>query len=873
MNKSKQQKHFGLIRNFRYRNIGVALTAACIVVLCLAISLMYIQDKKNALVYAKETTDFLKGSCDRYDNTQIGSTSTANEMVRQSAETLTICSDSAQIIDTNYLTEFADSQKLSGIVILGENMELVTQVNTDGKDGYRLWQDLIRQTSQNSIANFPTKSYISSQTIQDTDYSVAIVPRTDAKGAVLCYVNTQKLDTDRYTFSFTSLLENNTFHKNPTIIITNGKDILSSNASGLNSLITVQDQDSSQEDRQWNHDELLHLRTGYQSFYGTRTVYGNYHIFVFYPSRELFSNIPIAVAFSIAGIAILIMLFVLVSQHYTKENIQKEESQIRKIRAIGSLYSSTLLLHLDTKQFEIINLSEQMEQLIAGKTDAYEIYQIVSERLIAPESREAFAGFLSPDNLEESIKHNLSTGQTFQDIHGIWFSSFLIPESYSTDGTLLTVLVVTRNINDYKAKEEAFQNELRKTARDADMANAVKTTFLRRMSHDIRTPINGIQGMTEIARKNIDNPDTVKECLDKITSSSAYLLDLVNDVLRMSKLESGNVVLEEKPFYFQKVMMETASFIEIQAQQKGVKFSTGCRHDSGKLLLGSPLHVRQILQNIMSNAVKYTPAGGSVTVTSQEMMLREKSATYEIFCTDTGIGMSKEFQEHAFEPFVQEDDTSARSTFTGVGLGLSIVKDLVDRMHGKIRFNSEQGKGTTFVITLTFQLDPSCYEVKEPETTSGTNSSADNAPVFSKEEADEALANSLAGLRILVAEDNELNMDIAKYLLGERGASVKEAHNGQEALDLFNLSKPGTYDLILMDIMMPVMNGLEASKAIRVLPRPDAKTIPIFAMTANAFVEDIQQSSAAGMNEHLTKPLDIDELVEKIQKYCRKTNS
>ena len=822
---------------------------------------MYRHDKANALVYARETTDFLKDSCDRYDNTILDYSITASEMVRETVETLADCATSAQLTDTGYLQNYASAQKMSGILILDEDMDLVTQVNTDGEDGYQLWQELISNTNRSSIARYPQKSYISQVHENGCDYVIAMVSRTDAEGVIICYENIERKDTDHYAYSFTSLLENNTFHKNPTIVITDGNDILASNASELDSLITFQDQDSEVGQRAWDSHTLIRLNMKYHSWYGTRTVYGKYHIFVFYPASELFSNIPLTLAFAIATFAIIALLLVLIHQYYSKQSLEKEEAQLQKIRAIGSLYSSTLLLHLDTYEFEPIKLSEQLSALIAGKKDAYEIYNLIYGELVAPQSKKAFQEYISPENLMNHVEKESSLGVIFQTVNGIWYSCYLIPESFADDGTVQTVLVVSRDINDYKAKEEAFQNELRKAARDADMANAVKTTFLRRMSHDVRTPINGIQGMTEIARKNLDNPVTIAECLDKITSSSAYLLDLVNDVLRMSKLESGNVVLEEKPFYFQNLLMETASFIEIQAQQKGVKFSAACRHDSGMLLLGSPLHVRQILQNIMSNAVKYTPAGGSVIVTSQETILSKDSATYEIFCTDTGIGMSKDFQAHAFEPFVQEDDASARSTFTGVGLGLSIVKDLVDRMHGKIHFSSEQGKGTTFVITLTFKLDLSSLKTQD----------------FAKDSllldaSNDENSMPLDGIRVLVAEDNELNMEIAKYLLAEQGVHVTEAHNGQEALDLFQLAKSGTYQVILMDIMMPVMDGLEATRQIRSLRRADAKEIPIFAMTANAFVEDIQKSVEAGMNEHLTKPLNVEQLVEKILKYCSKSD-
>ena len=338
----------------------------------------------------------------------------------------------------------------------------------------------------------------------------------------------------------------------------------------------------------------------------------------------------------------------------------------------------------------------------------------------------------------------------------------------------------------------------------------------------------------------------------KILSASGFLLDLVNNVLDMNKLESGEIRLEQVPFDLQQLVDETVSVTEVQAQERGIRLTyTGVQGEHIGVI-GSPVHVRQVLQNIASNAIKYTPEGGSVTLECAETLCADGQAHYTFRCTDTGIGMSPAFQKHAFEPFAQED-ASARTAYAGTGLGLAITKELVEQMGGQITFTSQQNKGTVFVISLPFRLDPAARARAEARQTA--------QPV--------AAGPDIRGAKVLLVEDNDLNMEIAQFLLENEGAIVTRAWNGQQALEAFEASEPGTFDVILMDVMMPVMGGLEATRRIRALPRPDAATVPIFAMTANAFQDDIERSRAAGMNEHLTKPLESQQLITMIARYRR----
>ena len=385
-------------------------------------------------------------------------------------------------------------------------------------------------------------------------------------------------------------------------------------------------------------------------------------------------------------------------------------------------------------------------------------------------------------------------------------------------------------------KDEEYKRELLITAKRAEASNRAKTEFLQRMSHDIRTPINGIRGMVNMADHYADDMEKQTEYRTKVKEASNLLLELVNDVLDMSKLESGEVVLEESPFNLSSIFREVFGVIEQMAAEQNIRIVWEKKEIIYQDLIGSPGYVKRVMMNILSNAVKYNRENGQIYVSCIEIPSEQpEMTTMEFVCRDTGVGMSDEFQKHIFEPFAQEH-TGSRTKFAGTGLGMPITKKLVEKMGGTITFESKKGIGTTFVIQIPFKIDMDSDK--------------------GKEQTDVSDEKSIKGLHILLTEDNELNMEIAEFMLQNEGADVEKAWNGQEAVELFKKSEPGEFDVILMDIMMPVMNGYEAAKMIRSLDREDAKTIPIIAMTANAFTEDRIKAKAAGMNAHIAKPID-----------------
>ena len=395
-------------------------------------------------------------------------------------------------------------------------------------------------------------------------------------------------------------------------------------------------------------------------------------------------------------------------------------------------------------------------------------------------------------------------------------------------------------------KDEKYKAELLIAAKRAEAANAAKTEFLQRMSHDIRTPINGICGMIDMADHYADNMEKQAECRKKVKEASNLLLELVNEVLDMSKLESGEVVMEEIPFNLRSISREVLVVIEQIAAEQNIKIVWEKKEITHCDLIGSPGYVKRVMMNILSNALKYNRANGYIYISCIEIPSKQpEMTTMEFICRDTGIGMTEEFQKHIFEPFAQEN-TGSRTKFAGTGLGMPISKKLIEKMGGTITFESEEGVGTTFVIRVPFRID----------TDKGC-----------KTETEEKQKASIRGLNILLVEDNELNMEIAEFMLQNEGAYVTKAWNGQEAVEIFEKSRPDEFDVILMDIMMPVMNGYEATKMIRSLNRDDAKKIPIIAMTANAFTEDRIRAKEAGMDEHLSKPIVIDEVTKTILRY------
>lgn len=396
-------------------------------------------------------------------------------------------------------------------------------------------------------------------------------------------------------------------------------------------------------------------------------------------------------------------------------------------------------------------------------------------------------------------------------------------------------------------RARSFRLKMTSALHKAEEASQAKTEFLSNMSHDIRTPINGIMGMLDIAEANFDDQARVKDCLVKMRGAASHLLSLINDVLDMAKVESGTMQMLDADFDLRELLNSCCGIIEGQLNDRDVTLTKQIGPFWHPRLRGSELHIRQVLLNILSNAVKYTPDSGTINFYARETLFEEGLVHLRIEIADTGIGMGEEFLQHIFEPFTQEQQTS-RTTYKGTGLGMAITKKLVDQMHGSLDVESTPGKGSTFTVRLSLPLAETAYDTPEEEPPA-----------------------DLHGLHLLMAEDNELNREIAVTLLEEQGAAITTAENGREAVELFQNAPQGTFDAVLMDVMMPEMNGLEATRAIRAFEHcPPESGIPIIAMTANVFADDVKACLEAGMNSHVGKPLDMQVLAAEICRQMRR---
>lgn len=547
---------------------------------------------------------------------------------------------------------------------------------------------------------------------------------------------------------------------------------------------------------------------------------------------------------------------ILYKEKAIQEQLQKalDEAKLSNeiIEAIARSYQYISRIDISKDWFEEISnrAAENMNYKKSGEVSSEN--RNTCKMFVAEEYQEAFLKFTDITTLPVRMKNEETIVMEYQMKDGNWHKLRFIEKKRDKDGNLTHVLCAIRSISDVKKKEQELLQQVAEARKDA----ALKSRFLSNMSHDIRTPINGIIGMTELADRYPDNPEIQKKCREKLVESARHLVSMVNDILDMNKLETEQFVENDIPFNLAAVLNRVNTDQQMQAGKKKIDYVVDWEKSelNHMYLTGNPVYIEKLLTVITDNAVKFTKPGGNVSVWCREISEDDERAVYEFGCSDNGIGMSEEFAGHAFEMFSQENKTS-RTQYEGTGLGLAIAKKITERLGGTIKIKSKKGCGTTVIMTIPFKTGvQNLMQYTENVNTEST----EDIP--------------LEGLHTLIAEDNELNLEIAKFMLEEKGICVECAADGKEAFEKFKESEPGYYDVIFMDIMMPYMNGWDATRKIRTLQRPDADKIPIIAMSANAFAEDIINSHISGMNWHLTKPVDADKLMTALKECIRKSN-
>ena len=733
-------------------------------------------------------------------------------------------------VSSEELDRFAKEQRIQGMIVLDQDMHTVMQTTTDG-DTFSIWKNLLQSDSVKEIIEYPQKVYMTRVEKEDTTYDLAVVGRKDEKGVVLGYMEQDTVKEGVNDITLDKFFDGMLIDDDGFLAVSRGNRLLAVNKNITTDLSPGEWEKICKKSIPVK-DNLRRLKYHGKYWYVREAKYQDYMIHLLLPVTEVYRSYYFLDTIILMLYTLLCILIGAISFYQEKKNMIRLKKYYDIIAAESQIYVGTLLVNLNSGAAEWIKVPDPVKRKVGNFSDIREITKMIADKYVKIPYKEEYLAFTDIQTVRARMNGKTMISFLYEDELGHWINVGIIPQNRDETGQMNMVLYLISNVTEEMKKEKEYQQRLK-------IAGDAKTNFLRRMSHDIRTPINGMNGIIEIAEKNRNDMQIQKDCLQKVKTASGYLLNLVNDILDMSKLESGEITLEHKAFHLTELLNKMNEIIRMQCQECGIAFHVENYEIIHERLLGSPIHLQRILMNFASNAVKYNKENGEIFVSTKEVGSTEKTADFMFICRDTGVGMSEAYQKKIFEPFTQENDSS-RTKYSGSGLGMPIAKELAELMGGSIEMKSRLGEGTTFILHLSFEMDLSDQ----------------------REEKKKDREYIIKGRKILLVEDNELNMEVAGYLLEEKGAVLTKAWDGKEALELFSESEEGFYDFVLMDIMMPKMGGWEATRQIRQLKRRDAKTVPIIAMSANAFQDDIAHSKEAGMNAHVTKPLDLNLLLE-----------
>lgn len=778
----------------------------------------------NILETANQTIDYAKKQVTSYEEyLSVNKTKSETRLIGKSIEFVDRYHSSS---DLSWIDDYLSVQHITGISIVDREYNVLVQYGKELPDGI-----LSLNSNIDVIFDYPVKVFASNYEKDGLAYDVVVLSFEEDKVAIVNYCKDVLYTDENLSYLFNDF----NFNYDGIVTIAEGDRIVATSGDGDYSPLVHKFNSFENLNLIANDHGFIYLRMDSNSWFGICNRTNLYDFYVFYPSKT------VNISRFTAPFIICLLLFVAYSLiRFLKHKdelltLEKDRKQMSIIESISSMYYCAIFIDVNKNTYEFVNDKGNIASFYKGVKNADEMLNRMLDSFYVGKRIEEYHEFLDFRHCEKFLRNQPYMTKTFKhEVH--WFDVTCFPFR-NEHGVIDKVIYLWLDKTSEKEKEIEYNKRLVNALNQEKRANATKTSFLRRMSHDVRTPINGIRGLVKIAQDNEGNKEKLDECLNKIMESSGFLLSLVNDVLDMNKLESGEITLEHNPFKLDKVINNAIDITRVRANERDITITSDIKIEYNDLI-GSPLHLAQIFQNIINNAVKYNHENGSINIALSEELCPGNKVLVKLICADTGIGMSEDFQEDVFKPFAQEGNT-ARGTYEGTGLGMAITKELVDKMGGSIGFSSVLNKGTTFVVELPFDLGEKALEETEEEN------------------------YDVGGLKVLVVEDNEINREIATFMLENVGIVPTCAINGKEALDKV---KEGTYDCILMDVMMPVMGGLEATRQLRAM----GVDIPIIAMSANAFKDDVERSLNAGMNAHLSKPIDEKLLVKTIYKFCKK---
>ena len=795
-----------------------------------------------------ETISFVKSRINRYEIYN------ANDRVKSLVRLLDKSEELSRVLDAEHdftaqdMDNYAKQQRLTGVLVLDEKLNVSIQTTQD-YDAMSLWKKLIDSKYVRDILESPSKTYMTRLRNEGNIYDFAAVARQDAPGVLITYAKKEEVNEKNGDLTMETVFADFPFKMDGSVVISDGTKVVSTNESKLLGMSVKECDELYQNAFHESKDHIVRLDAAGSSWYGKKEKIMDYDIYVFFPAMQVFMTRNV-VCLSYVLIAIVIFtLFRTVRIHMEQESIIREQKRLQNINALGHAYS--FLLHIDIKKntLEVVKSADVAGPNYRKKNLTNELQKEYIDSMIAPSFQKSYLEFTDMDTMESRLKEHDSLSCISQTIKGAWIRSMIVPQKYDEKGNLSTVLLAISDVTEEKEHELEQDKIIRKALVSAEHANRAKTAFLNNMSHDIRTPMNAIIGFTSLAAEHLDDREIIRDYLGKISTSGKHLLSLINDVLDMSRIESGSVKIEKTNIHLSDILEDLKTIILESVHAKQQKLLIKMQDVVHEDIITDKLRLTQVLLNIISNAVKFTPIGGTIQILVEEKISQKVGYAVYSFCIkDNGIGMSKEFQEHVFDSFAREH-TVTESGITGTGLGMAITKNIVDLMGGTIHLTSKQGEGSEFIVTLECELADKTVQDKQS-----------SCPKAEKKHLD------YSGKKVLLVEDNELNREIATEILKSLGMKVDYAADGMEAVEIMSSEAGNQYDMIFMDIQMPKMDGYTATREIRTLKDTKKANVPIIAMTANAFDEDRKKAIKAGMNGHIAKPIDVNVILQNLDR-------